>query len=136
MILKLYFSLPAAAPSVFRWTAEAIRIDSDKYGSPGCQHLSGGTGELRLAVVAASVGVQMPGGQREPHSQGNRPEVLDGHVARHGNDAARAVGLAHGLIQQRGDNAAVSVAGGSGEAAGEARVADYAAVPGGEKFQP
>ena len=51
-----------------------------------------------------------------------RPEIVDLHVAGHGEDVERAVELAHGLVHEGGDDAAVDVAGWALVDAGELEV--------------
>jgi hypothetical protein len=97
--------------------------------------LAGGVGELRFGVVAAAVGVQVAGGEGERLAEGNGTEILDFEMAGHGEDAAGAVGLAHSLVEEGGDDASMGVTGRSGEAAGEAEVADDVFVHVDEEFE-
>ncbi len=74
--------------------------------------------------VTAAVGFAVARGEGQRNGEGNGAEVVDLQVAGHSEDIAGAVGLAHGLVEQSRDDAAVGVAGRSGKAAGEAGVAD------------
>src|ERR1700722_4988529 len=60
-------------------------------------------GFRRAAKVAAD--------ENERLVEGDGAEVVDLHVAGHGEDVERAVELAHGLVEEGGDDAAVDVAG-------------------------
>jgi hypothetical protein len=51
-------------------------------------------------------------------------EILDGHFAREGDDVMEFIYLAHGVVEDAGDDAAVAMAGRSGIALAEAEAAD------------
>lgn len=55
--------------------------------------------------------VEVAGYEYEGLVEGRGFEVVDLHVAGHGEDVERAVELAHGLVEERGDDASVDVAG-------------------------
>lgn len=61
--------------------------------------------------------------------------IVDGDMARHGDDSAMAIGLAHGFVEQRGNDAAMRVAGRSLELRGEMEVAEDAIGFVDEEFQ-
>lgn len=63
-------------------------------------------------------------GQRERDAERHRPEIIDLHLPGHGYDSPGAIRLAHGFIEQGGNNAAVRVSGRTGKPLGEARVAN------------
>jgi len=107
----------------------------DEDGFAAGKNLAGGVGELRFAVVASAVGFQVARSEGERRGEGDRAEVVDGEMARHGENAAGAVRFAHGFVEQGGDDAAVGVARGSRETAGEAGVADDGAVVGDEEAE-
>lgn len=90
---------------------------------------------MRFSVVATAVRVEMTGGESERLAEGNGAKVLDFEMAGHSEDAAGAVGFAHGFVEEGGDDAAVGVAGRSGKAAGEAEVADDVFVGIDEEFE-
>lgn len=54
--------------------------------------------------------------------------IVDGDVARHRGDIAVTIGLAHGFVEQGGDDAAVRVAGRALELRGEIHAADDAVL--------
>src|SRR5258708_6208322 len=60
-----------------------------------------------LAAFAAEVAAD----EDERLVERGRAEVVDLHVAGHGEDVEGAVEFAHGLVEERGDDAAVDVAG-------------------------
>ena len=60
-----------------------------------------------LAAFAAEVAA----GEDEWLVERGGAEVVDLHVAGHGEDVERAVELAHGFVEQGGDDASVDVAG-------------------------
>jgi len=51
-------------------------------------------------------------------------QVFDGHLAGEGDDVMEFVDLAHGVVEDGGDDASVAVAGRSGVAFAEAEMAD------------
>ena len=65
-----------------------------------------------------------PAFQDEIGMERNGAAVVDGHVARHSDDVAETVGLAHGFVEQGSDDAPVRVSGGPLELRGEAETAD------------
>ena len=71
-------------------------------------------GLRRAAEVAAD--------EDEGLVEGHGAEVVDLHVAGHGEDVERAVELAHGFVEEGGDDAAVDVAGRAFVHAGEVDV--------------
>jgi len=68
-------------------------------------------------------------------STGNRAEVVDLDLARHRGFAPSPHCLAHGLIEQRGDNAAVQIAGMAVEGAGDGGKAHNGAVVRKQEFE-
>ena len=63
----------------------------------------------QLAAIAADVSA----GEAKVCAQRARAQVIDFHVAGHGEQVERAVEFAHGFIHERGDDAAVDVARGA-----------------------
>ena len=65
-------------------------------------------------MLAASGALRVcfgPAFEDEVGFERNRTKVVDGDVAGHRHDIAMAIGLAHGFIEQCGDDASVHVAG-------------------------
>jgi hypothetical protein len=56
---------------------------------------------------------KVPADENERLVEGNGAEVIDLHVAGHGEDVQRAIELAHGFVEERGNDAAVDVARGT-----------------------
>ena len=110
------------------YLCEQIGGDGDEDGFGSGEDLAGGVGEVGFDVVAAAGGSSVAGGEGERLAEGDGAEVVDVEAAGHGEDAAGAVGFAHGFVEEGGDDASMGVAGRSGEAGGEASVADD--VPG------
>lgn len=78
----------------------------------------------------------MPRGQSERNAEGYRPQIFDLHLPSHGHYAPRPVGLAHGLVEQGGDDPAVGVSWRSGKAAGESRMTNNGAGIVDEEAEP
>src|ERR1700743_928530 len=68
----------------------------------------------------ASLVCRATGGEGEWRLQRYRTKVVDLHLAGHGDDVMLAIGFGHGFVQQRRDDAAVSVPWRSFESAREA----------------
>ena len=72
-------------------------------------------GLMEELAVGGAVGlggaVEMAGDEDQGLIERHGPEVIDLHVAGHGEDVERAIELAHGLVEERGDDASVDVAG-------------------------
>ncbi len=72
-------------------------------------------GLMEELAVGGAVGlggaVEMAGDEDQRLIERHGPEVIDLHVAGHGEDVERAIELAHGLVEERGDDASVDVAG-------------------------
>jgi hypothetical protein len=107
----------------------------NKNGFGGGEDVSGVVGELAFDVVAAASGSRVTAAEGERDAEGDGAEVVDFEVPGHSQDAAGAIGFAHGFIEESGDDTAVGVAGRSGEAGGEAQVAEDIVVLIGEKAE-
>jgi len=75
----------------------------------GGEDLAGSVGELGFGVVGRGRGCQETGGWGELLAEGDGAEVLDLRFAGHGEDAAGAVDLLMGFVEEGGDDAAVGV---------------------------
>jgi hypothetical protein len=60
----------------------------------------------------------------ERFTQWNRLEILDGHLSRERNHMMKLIYFAHGIVEDAGDDAAVGMAGRSGVALAQEKVAD------------
>ncbi len=92
--------------------------DGDEEAFAAGQYCSVGELELSLMEELATGGAVGFGGTLEMSAYEDQwliewcgAEVVDLHVAGHGEDVERTVEFAHGFVQQGGDDAAVDVAG-------------------------
>ncbi len=67
--------------------------------------------------------------------RGYGTQIIDLDMARHGGQTLGAHGLAHGLVEQGGDDAAVQAAGMAFEGMRDDCEADHAAIRGVQEFQ-
>jgi hypothetical protein len=67
--------------------------------------------QVSLMEELAAFAPQMGAGEDERLVNRGGAEIVDLHVAGHGEDIQRAVELAHGFIHERGDDASVDIAG-------------------------
>ena len=74
--------------------------------------------------------VEMAGDEDERLVERGGAEVVDLHMTGHGEDVKRAVELAHGFVEERGDDSAVDVAGWALVHAVELDIGDGGDVPG------
>lgn len=89
-----------------------------------------GFGPVLVALVMVDAAFETNG-----RSAGNRASVVHLHVAGHADDVAGADGLAHGFVEQGGDNAAVHIAAWAFEGVGDRRQADDRTVFGEHEFE-
>jgi hypothetical protein len=78
--------------------------------------------ELGAVVELAALAAGVVADEAEILVEWGGAQVVDLHVAGHGDDVEEAVELAHGLVHEGGDDAAVDVAGWALEEAGEMHV--------------
>jgi hypothetical protein len=114
---------------------QEVGRDSNKDRFGGGQQLPRGIRKLSFGVVTAAGGAGVAAGQGERDAEGNGPKVVDFEVAGHGEDAAGAVGFAHGLIEKGSDDTAMGVARRSGEARCKTQVGDDVVVGIGKEFE-
>jgi len=74
--------------------------------------------------VLASMHTDFAAFDAERFVQRDGLEIFDGHLAGEGDDVVQLADLAHGVVEDAGDDAAVAVAGRSGIALAEAEAAD------------
>ena len=74
--------------------------------------------------MLAAVNADFPAFDVQRFMQRNGLQVFDSHFFGHGDNVAQFVHLAHGVVEDGGDDAAVAVAGRSGVALAEFEVAD------------
>jgi len=74
--------------------------------------------------VLPAVDAEFPAFDTERFVQGDRLQIFDIHFLGQGDDVAELVYLAHGVVEDGGDDAAVAVAGRAGVALAETEFAD------------
>jgi hypothetical protein len=74
--------------------------------------------------VLASLHAELAAFDAKRLMQGDGLEVFNGHLSREGDDVVELVYFAHRVVEDAGDDAAVGVAGRSGVALAEAKLAD------------
>ena len=88
-----------------------------------------------FAPVFAALAANQAALHANLRSRGYWPKVVDLHPAGHGRQPPRANGLAHDLVQQRGDDAAMQVAGRTLETVRNRRKANHAPIFGKQKLE-
>ena len=91
--------------------------------------------DSRVCPAFASLGANDAALQSNWLGTGHWQQVINLEVARHGGDSRGAHSLAHRLIEERGDNAAVQVAGVAAEVIGDGSVADDQTIVGDQELK-
>ncbi len=86
-------------------------VDNDEEGFGAGEDGSVGVLEFGLMEELAAFAAEVAADEDERLVERCGAEVVDLHVAGHGEDVEGAVELAHGLVEERGYDAAVDVAG-------------------------
>lgn len=86
-------------------------VDGQEEALGGGEDAAFAGGEGGDVEELAALASEVVGGEGERDVQGGGAEVVDLHVAGHGEDVQGAVKLGHGLVEEGGDDAAVDVAG-------------------------
>ena len=94
-------------------------IDDEEEAFGAGQDGAVGVDELGGVVELAAVAAEMAGDEAERGVDGRGAEVVDLHVAGHGEEIEGAVELGHGFVHEDGDDAAMEVAGRALVQAGE-----------------
>lgn len=84
--------------------------------------------DFRDVGVLASGDLLLAPGNSKRLAQRNRPEILDGHGLGKRHHAAQLVYLAHGFVEDGGNDAAVRVSGRAGVTLGQLEIADRLAA--------
>jgi hypothetical protein len=87
------------------------RVDGDELSRASRQHLTLIVSDLGQVGVLAAVRMLVAGGDDQGFPQRNRLEILHVHRPGQSDHFAELVDFAHGLIQDRGDYAAVGMSG-------------------------
>src|ERR1019366_8939314 len=104
----------------------AMRIDLDELRRTARQHLSFSIANLRGPVMLAAVDAHLPSFDNERFEQRYRLQVGDFHLTRQGNQTVQLVYLAHGFVEDGGDDASVSMGWGPDKAPLQAKAAEEA----------
>src|ERR1035437_3452417 len=104
----------------------AMRIDLDEPRRTARQHLSFSIANLGGPVMFAAVDAHLPAFDNERFEQRHRLQVGDFHLARQGNQIVQLVHLAHGFVEDGGDDASVGMGWRPDEAPLQAKAADEA----------
>src|SRR4029077_15528466 len=99
-------------------------VDGDEGASAAGQDFVFLVTNFSCVDVLAALNADFPALDVQGLVQGDGFEVFDGHFLSEGDDVVELVDLAHGVVEDGGDDAAVAVAGGSGVALAEAEFAD------------
>src|SRR3974390_3097064 len=84
-------------------------IDFDEGACAGRQHLSFGIADFGGAEVFAAVDADLPALRHQLRRERNRADVVDLHGSGDGDDSAQLADLAHGLVEDGGDDASMRV---------------------------
>jgi hypothetical protein len=103
---------------------QQVGRNGDEDSRRGGQSVSKGVSEGTFYVMAAPCGADVARGEDERLAERNGTQILHIESAGHGDDAACAIGLAHGLVEEGRDDASVRVSRRTGETAGETEAAD------------
>src|ERR1035437_873174 len=104
----------------------AMRIDLDELRRTARQHLSFSIANLRGPVMFAAVDAHLPSFDNERFEQRYRLQVGDFHLTRQGNQTVQLVYLAHGFVEDGGDDASVGMGRGPDKAPLQAKAAEEA----------
>jgi hypothetical protein len=104
----------------------AVRIDGDKQALAARQHLAFFVEYLRFISVPAALDFELARFDAQRLMERHGLEVIHSHLGSHGDDLAQLVYLAHGFVEDGGDDAAMAVSGRPGVALAEAEAADEA----------
>jgi hypothetical protein len=99
-------------------------VDGDEDAAAAGQDLILFVEDFGYVNMAASPDLELASLDAQRLMQGYWLEVLDRHFAGEGDDVTQLIYLAHGVVEDAGDDAAVAVAGRSAVALAEAEAAD------------
>jgi hypothetical protein len=101
-----------------------LRVDGDEGAFAAGQHFVFIVSNFSAVDVDAALNADFPALDVQRFVQGDGLKVFNGHLFGEGDYVAEFVYLAHGVIEDGGDDAAVAVAGRAGVALAEAELAD------------
>ena len=85
------------------------RVDDDEHSFGGGEDLPIRSEDLGGMEELAAFAANVVADDREFHRERDRAQVVDFHVARHGDNVKRPVQFTHRLVEHRGDDASVDV---------------------------
>ena len=91
--------------------SEEFFVDDDEEAFGASEDGAVGVLNFSLMEKFATFAAEVAAGEDEGLVEGGRAEVVNLHVAGHGEDVERAVELAHGFVEESGYDASVDVAG-------------------------
>jgi hypothetical protein len=107
---------------------DAMRIDDYEDTAAPCEHSSLLIGNFSAPDEATSALTNLMGLHAKRFVQRNRPKIFHVHLRSCGDYVSQFAQLAHGFVQNRGDDASMAVVRRAGIAAAKAEVADEAAA--------
>jgi hypothetical protein len=120
--------LTSGLPTADVFSEHLFWIDSDEFTGAACEDFSALVADLSDVMVNASADEAVTTFGDERLTERNRAQIFDLHFASECDDVAELVGLAHGFVEDRRDNASVSVAGRSYVAFGQLETGHEAAM--------
>lgn len=90
---------------------EVLVVNNDEEALGAGEDCAVGVVDLGLVEELAALAAEVAAGEHEQLVERGGAKVIDLHVAGHGEDAEGTVELAHGLVEQGGDDASMNVAG-------------------------
>ncbi len=110
--------------SLYELGEHFFRVDGDEDAFAAGQHFPALVHDLRHVDVGLAADFDFVSFDEEGFVQGHGLEIFDGHLAGEGDDMVQFVYLAHGVVENGGDDAAVAMAGRSGVAFAETEAAE------------
>ncbi len=105
-------------PEHFFW------VDGDESTSASCQNFIFFVQDLSRIDVLTAVNADFPALDVKRFVKRDGLEIFDGHLFRQRNDVVQFIYFAHGVVEDRGNNAAVAMAGRPGVALAQFETAD------------
>ncbi len=112
--------------SLHKFPEHLMRVDGDEEAAAAGQHLAFLIQDLGDINVLAALYFFLARLHAQWFVERDGLEVIDGHLAGNGDDVPQHVHLAHGFVEDGGDDAAVGVSGRAGVALAESEAADEA----------
>ncbi len=88
---------------------EELGVDDDEEAFGSGENVAVGVLDFGLVEELAAFAAEVAAGEDKRLVEGDGAKVVDLHVAGHGEDVEGAVEFAHGLVEERGNDASVDV---------------------------